>query len=692
MGKMVLLAMAANGPQCASAAHAEDVVLPTVTVERSASDGQTDDDRNPGLTRSSTSTKTDTTLQETPAAVQVITKQTLEDQSAGRLQDALTNVSGVQSIYAFGGGYERYVVRGFEQSVANYRNGQLIPLSRFDFADVDRVEVLKGPEGALYGAGDPGGIVNIVTKRPSENASYTFSQSAGSYDSYRSEVGATGPMTENGPLRYRIDAAYDVGHTFRQLSDNRRAFIAPTLEWNVSPQTLVRLSYEHQDDRYVYDSGIPASGTGLASYSRSLTFGSPGLHDQQQNDLGNLTFEHQFGGSLKLSGGLLAFRNHKDYEDVYLWGDDRYGWFGGENVTTQSSWLDLQGKTHLAGFDHEWLVGTSYRAVHSHTESTDDYIDSITPATFNPDSSSVDVASLLNAEKGVQWDQKSHDAGLSLQDQIVLASQWRLLTGLRLDKLTRDLSYAYYSDTTLYHRNDTGASPRVALSYLPAQNWTFYTSYGTSFGPGVEYQNDSLSKPEKARQFEVGAKWQTPDGRFAGTTALYHLVKSNIAEPDPDNANISTIVREARSRGLEMDLKGYLTKQWSVLANYSYTDAVITRSDSGDYTGNRLPYAARHQGSLWTRYELEDAPGVTLGAGVFGATRRYGDIANSYSDGSYARLDMMAAWRLPVEGSDTTLQLNVYNVTDTLYYNLRTRWSNMPSAPRTILATLKVGI
>ncbi|WP_312417863.1 TonB-dependent receptor [Comamonas sp.] len=654
--------------------------LPAVTVTGSAS--YTD--------QSGSATKSTVPLQETPAAVQVVGEQIIHEQRDVQLQDVLRNVSGVQSIYAFGGGYERFVVRGFQQSVANYRNGQLIALSRFDLANVDQVEVLKGPGGALYGTGDPGGIVNVVTKLPTVTPQYSFSQSIGSHDSYRTEVEASGPLSEDGRLRYRLDAAYDTGHTFRLLSENERVFIAPVLEWNISPQTLVRLSYEHQRDRFAYDSGTPVEGSGLADYSRKLSFGQPGLQDKHHRNLGELFFEHRFSDTLKLSGGALTAGNRKTYQDIYLFeGGDRYAWFGHEEVDTSSGWLDLQGKSNLWGLEHEWLAGVSYRRVKSYTDATDDYFDTIDPTTFDPRRSSVDISPFLTAERGVVWDQRSRNVGISLQDQITLAPQWRLLAGVRIERLTRDLSYAYYSPTEVSTRRDTGTSPRLALSYLASPNWTFYGSYTTSFGPGVEYQNAALGEPEKALQFELGAKWQTADGRFTGTAALYQLEKSNISTPDPDNPNLNVPIGEARSQGLELDFQGQLSKQWSLLGSYSYTDAEITRDTSG-YVGNRLPYVPPHQGSLWVKFAPQAHPDLSFGAGVFAASRRYGDTANSYSDGGYAQLDLMAAWRLPVQARRATLQLNVHNVTDALYYNMRTRWSNMPSSPRTVTATLKV--
>lgn len=654
--------------------------LPAITVTGSTSYSN----------QSSSTTKSSVPLQETPAAVQVVGEQIIQDQRGVQFQDVLRNVSGVQSIYAFGGGYERFVVRGFQQSVANYRNGQLVALSRFDLANVDQVEVLKGPGGALYGTGDPGGIVNVVTKLPTVTPHYRFSQSIGSHDRYRTEVEASGPLSKDGRLRYRLDAAYDAGHTFRLLSDNQRVFVAPVLEWSITPQTLIRLSYEHQRDRFAYDSGTPAEGTGFADYPRKLSFGQPGLHDKHQSNLGESFFEHRFSDTLTLSGGALKAGNRKTYQDIYLSEDgDRYAWFGKEQVETSSAWLDVQGKSNLWGFEHEWLTGVSYRRVKSYTDATDDYFDTIDPGTFDPRRSAVEVTPFLTAERGVVWDQHSRNVGLSLQDQITLAPQWRLLAGLRIEQLTRDLSYAYYSPTDISHRRDTGISPRMALSYLASPNLTFYAGYTTSFGPGVEYQNAVLGEPEKARQFELGAKWQMTDSRFTGTASLYQLDKRNISAPDPDNPKLNVAIGEARSRGLELDFQGQLTSQWSLLGSYSYTKAEITRDTSG-YVGNRLPYVPRHQGSLWAKYVPQAIPDLSLGAGVFAASRRYGDTANSYSAGGYAQLDLMAAWRLPVQGRRTTLQVNVHNVTNALYYNMRTRWSNMPSASRTVTATLKI--
>lgn len=200
------------------------------------------------LNKNMKGSKTDTPIMETPASIQVIPKSALHDQQAFRLEDVIKNVSGVKAQHSFGGDFETFIVRGFKQSEANYRNGIRIPGTKLDLANVERVEVLKGTSAMLYGFGDPGGIISTVTKQPSSTPYYSIEQRFGSYDFFRTEASATGPVSKEHGLNYRMDLSYLDAGSFRQSINNDRIFFAPTLSWQATSDTKLTLSYEHFDE------------------------------------------------------------------------------------------------------------------------------------------------------------------------------------------------------------------------------------------------------------------------------------------------------------------------------------------------------------------------------------------------------------------------------------------------------------
>lgn len=221
------------------------ITLPTVTVEGVSEDDLYDPtrtdhpyNRSYNVSNSSMSSKTDTPIMQTPASIQVIPKSVLHDQQAYRLQDVLKNVSGVQTYHGYGGMYEQFVLRGFLQSTLNYRNGIRVPFTKFDLANVERVEVIKGASAMLYGFGDPGGMISTVTKQPSSEPYYSIEQRFGSYDFFRTEASATGPLSKEHGLNYRVDFSYLDSGSFRQFMGNDRVFFAPTLSWQATHDTL----------------------------------------------------------------------------------------------------------------------------------------------------------------------------------------------------------------------------------------------------------------------------------------------------------------------------------------------------------------------------------------------------------------------------------------------------------------------
>jgi iron complex outermembrane recepter protein len=644
-------------------------------------------------------TKTDTPILQIPQSVQLIPLEVMQDQQSLGLADVVENVSGVQPWYAYGGSYDIFVIRGFLTSAANFRNGIRVPISRFDLANVDHVEVLKGPSSVLYGSADPGGLVNTVTKAPTAKAGYYIEQQAGSFGHYRTEAGASGPLNGDQTLLGRVDASYLNSKTFRDLSDNDRVFFSPTVSWIAGDSTRFNLSYEHMEDKLVYDSGIPAVGDRIADIPIERAFGTSGVQDVHKINLVDFSLSHEMSEAWSLAAGFVAYDARVEDNLFYAYADlgpgdelmDSYANYGSEKVSTDIAWLNLLGKFDTGNIRHKVLFGLEHNKLDLHEEFTDIYV--ATNNIFQPGPYNVgaDYPLYETAPREFVFNQKLTSRGVFLQDELAIKDKVHLVLGVRYDELDSRMETTYYSPVyDVAERKDSSVSPRVGLVYQADNRLSFYGSYVESFGPSFNYDNFNRFPPATAKQFEIGAKKEFLEGRVLSTIALYDLTKGNIPTPDPNNPLNILLIGKATSRGVEVDVQGKVTGAFSILGSYAYSSTEIARDNVGNQ-GNRLPYAPLHQGSLSLKYDFRNGSvdGFSVGGGLYAATKRYGDLNNSYSDGSYARLDTFASYRATLGKSVMTARLNINNVTDVKYYNLRARWSNIPAEPRAVYGSIR---
>jgi iron complex outermembrane recepter protein len=203
------------------------------------------DPYNPDYNRSnaSSATKTDTPIMETPISVQVVPRAVIQDQQAVQVGDAIKNVSGVYQGFSLGGFAEQFMIRGFNTQYNNYVDGFSVPASRITLANAERVEVVKGAAANLYGRIEPGGLINVVTKRPQATPYYALEQQFGSFDFYRTTADATGAINQDGSVMYRINFEYLDKHSFRDYGFTNRKFLAPSLTWKISDSTQIDLDF-----------------------------------------------------------------------------------------------------------------------------------------------------------------------------------------------------------------------------------------------------------------------------------------------------------------------------------------------------------------------------------------------------------------------------------------------------------------
>lgn len=628
-------------------------------------------------------------LMDTPASVQVVPQDVIEDQRALRLQDALRNVSGIQQSGSGGFG-ENFTVRGFDQDFV-YRNGFREPREFGIFqslANVQRVEVLKGPASVLYGRIEPGGAINVITEKPLGEASYSLFQEVGSYAFSRTWLDATGPLDENGNILYRLNVGYDGGDSFRDFVEHESALFSPVVTMNLTDRLQATVEYEYYNDDRTLDQGVVALGNRPATIPRSRFLGEPST-DFLSTDSSRLTTDliydlgrgwhaqyHYVYDDTDRSDFRLDSRNLDEATGELTRGISANSPF---LFRSQAHALNLTGEFRTGPFGHTFLVGGDYRD----TQQSDIFGFGAAPPIniFAPTYGFSPPATPFPFDISDQW------SGVYFQDLIDITPRLSALVGGRHDDVEQFFGGAAQS-TASYN-------PRYALLYRPAEFVSYYTSYVESTSAQQGFDNvdpNTVAAPETAEQFEVGMKVELLRGQMFVNLAAYELTKQNIAVPDPVNPFFVDLIGEARSRGIEFDVAGELSPAWQVIGSYAYTDTEISRDTSGNQ-GNRLPNAAYNTGSLWTTYDL--APRCchswVLGGGVFAVGDRQGDQENSFLLPGYGIANLMAQRRFCMWGAPATFQVNVDNLFDKTYYlGAQNRSSIAVGTPLQAFASLRL--
>jgi len=682
--------------------------------------------------RATTATKTDTPVHETPVSIQVVTKQVIEDQKAPRVKEALENVSGVRTNQTLGSG-TRFIIRGFSDAGRTYRNGLLATspsefLSEIDTANVESVEVLKGPAAILYGRIEPGGMVNVVTKRPLETTSGALEQQVGSYDFYRTLWDMTGAVTDDKSLSVRLAGGYQHSGSFRDFNFTDRKVFSPSVSWRPTDSTKLTLDVEVLRQDYRPDFGVPVLGNRPAPVSINRSFGDPNTPlafvdkthiayqlDHKFNDTWSLT--NRFMTSLL--GTEDTWANPTPAFDNAIQADGRTL---NRNIFGQTSYarvyatnLDLVGKFMIAETQHKVLLGADFTKSKTDYWTFGDFNDpnpGLAIDLFNP---TYGIApSLFTAARTIRTSARNfsvfHDQwyGVYLQDQVTLWNRLHLLVGGRYDWAEvgrgRGASFeearATVDEVT---RKDTRFNPRFGLLYDVTPWLAVYGNFVTSFGAnnGVTATNQPLP-PQTGKQKEVGLKADLFEHRLNATLAFYHLTRNNLVTPDLASGDPLAVlaVGEERSRGIEFDVSGRVTEAVSVIGSYAYTDTRVTKDNSG-LEDKRLPGVPLHSGSLWVKYDFVElagpAKGLSVGFGAYVAGSRHGDIQNTFTLPGYARLDGFAAYRWMFGSTRAIAQLTVRNLLSQQYYENADQFSNLaprngvyPGAPMTVIGSLRL--
>ncbi|MCJ2006857.1 TonB-dependent siderophore receptor [Methylobacterium sp. J-092] len=648
-------------------------------------------------TRSATATRTDTPLADTPQSVQVVPRDVLVDQQDVRLGDALQNVSNVQPGGTLQGRSETFIIRGFATQTYAIDGILLNQASNFytvqrDLADVERIEVLKGPASVLYGRGEPGGLINIVTRQPTLVPSGDLSIQGGSFGFRRVQGSVSSAIPGVEGLAARISFAGQSDPTFRNYGDrdNARTFVAPAFAWNPSPDTRVSFVGEFTRTDTQYDEGLIARNGRVPLDDIGRYYGEPFSRYNATANFGVLRIEHDVNESITLREVFSAQGGAFDLVATRATGlTDNNRAVSRRETAVRSAYASIDSQTEMVakfdlfGLRNTVLVGFEYTDGfrHSYTTQSTGYpsVSFLTPSFGSPI-----VGTALQGDLR----QRSELYGLYLQDQVDLGYGLQVLIGVRYDTGTQ-----FYFNRTPTSRTIppdlalSGTSPRVGLVYRPFDPLTLYASYTTSFKPQTaNVLNVSNPTPETGDQVDVGSRLDlTPD--LTLSAAAFRITRQNVAAADPVNTGFSVITGEQRSQGVEADLAGQILPGWKVIGSVGYLDARITKDDVY-VVGNRLIGVPSFSTSLWSTYQFQEGPlrGWTVGGGITYVGRRTGDLNNSYSVGGYARLDAAVFYDID---EHARFSLNARNLTDRRYIEQPFNpFNNAPGAPLSVLATV----
>ena len=598
----------------------------------------------------STATKTDTPLRDIPQSIQVVPQQVLRDRNVKTPNQAVETVSGVADGGDNGTPGGSRIIRGFTQA-GNFRNG----FRDVDFfgltgvGTIEQVEVLKGPASVLYGAAEPGGIVNIVTKQPLSQPFYNLAFEAGNFGYYQPSIDFTGPLDRNKTALYRLIVGYQSSDGFQDFVDTNQTTIAPSFTFKLGQQTTLNLYHE-----YNHFNGDPGEFyTGVFSDGRFLPrrfapdYPQFSFIDATTQKVG-YTLNHQFSQNWQIRNNFaLASTNTRDgfaaplsiVDDRFLTDFDtekrRY------TIDNYFGQLDVLGKFNTGTISHQLLVGFD---LNRNVQTFDANVaDSTLPDLdiFNPNYFDTPPFSFVPF---YSFDTTTQSYGVYFQDQVRILDNVKLLMGGRLDWVTQNVTNSGIDSP---QQDDFAFNPRIGLVYQPSRSVSLYTSFSQSFNPSTGFNPDGEAfKPTKGTQFEVGTKVDFLDGKLSTTLAAYQLTKTNVTTPEFNNIGFSIQVGEQRSRGIELDVVGEVLPGWKIIGSYAYTDAEVTE-DNSIPVGNRLLNVPKNQASLWTTYEIQKGSlkGVGFGLGLFYVDARAAFSDNSFFLPNYFRTDTAIYYR-----------------------------------------------
>ncbi|WP_338508105.1 TonB-dependent siderophore receptor [Pseudomonas poae] len=600
--------------------------------------------------RTAAGTKTDTALVEAPRSISVATRQQMQDRNVQNLDDAVKYMPGIVSAsYGSDTRYDWMRVRGFEPT--QFLDG--LPLPRGVYANpkaetwnLDRLALLRGPASSVYGQTPPGGLLDMVSRRPSAQSSNAVQVQYGS-DNYRQiNFDSTGKIDDQGQFLYSLSGVLRDAGTQVDHIDNKRYNVAPSLTWNIDTDTtLTLLSQFTRDDTGTTSQFLPIQGTKIKSplgeVSHHKNLGDPDydFYDRTYYALG-YAFEHRFNDTWQFKQNLRYTKSELAFQQLTVGSfafspadangnisrsstnvDEDISQFAVDNNFQADFATGEVTHTLLLGLDHQ-RTDTSYLAI---------FGDGGTTNIFNPVYGQP-IVRPARSTAFYDYNQKTVQTGLYVQDQMAL-DNWRLALGGREDWVHQGTTYFNKNDATNTDRSKN-FSGNAALSYVFDSGFVPYLSYAESFQPASNASVDPVQsfKPTEGQQWELGVKYQPPGSNTLLSAAVYDLTQKNVQVTrfQSGGASVTDQTGEVKVKGLELEAVSDVTDNLKVIAAYTLAKSEVQK---GQYKGNRLQLIPNQQASLWTDYTWHIGPldgfGIGFGARYTGNT--YGDQANTWT-------------------------------------------------------------
>ncbi|MFZ9310211.1 MAG: TonB-dependent receptor [Arenimonas sp.] len=625
----------------------------------------------------SSAMKTETALKDTPQAVTVVTEQQIDDQALHGMADILRYVPGVGM--AQGEGHrDAPVMRGNASTGDFFTDGIRDDVQYFrDLYNVSQVEVLKGPNAMIFGRGGSGGVINRVSKQADGGRHQAFSFQAGSTDFLRAEADVGEALSDT--VAYRFNALLENAGSFRNgVSSSLRGF-APGMAFGIDGDTRVVLSAELFTDSRTVDRGIPSYLGKPLETARSLFFGRVEdstadtdaasfdaliEHDMDGAMLRNRTriadygkfYQNVYPGAVNAGGtavAISAYNNRTDRTNLFNQTDYVLDVIRGDVTHRIVAGAEL-GRQNTANFRETGYFGAIGSMQTSELVPVGNPVPTL-PVNFRQSASDAD-------NQGT-----AETAAVYVQDQIHIGERWQIIAGLRFDRFTMD--FHNKRSGTRIETVDTLFSPRVGVIYRPSEALSFYASYAESFVPRAGEQLASLTPstanlaPEAFANSEIGVKWQLSEGLFT-SVAVYQLDRNNVAVTDPADPTQTLLIDAQRSRGLEWEIGGNITRNLQIVAGYAYQDAELTRALSASVpAGTVLPLVPEHSGYVWGRWDINARWG--LGFGINGRDKVFTTTSNKVRLPGYSRIDVAVYYKA---SEHLKLQANIENLADRRYY------------------------
>jgi len=665
-----------------------------------------------------------------PGVVNVVPQAVIRDQSILRVDDVLRDIPGAAKF----GDFRRtdaFSVRGFELRSGDYRwNGfRDQTFATRDFANIQRFEVLKGPASVLYGGGQPGGVVNILTKQPQSQAYNALNFTGGSYGLRRTTVDSTGPLDDNGEFLYRVNAAYEYRDSFRDFGFLERTFAAPAFTWVIDDNNALTFEGSYLNERRRFDSGLAVINGNVNALPINRYLNEPNDFQRFNDYKTSAKWTHRYDNDWY--GNLGFFANWYDAPSsgtVPILAGNSPSLspinFGSSTLLRQvqatprfkeqyySVIGNIAGKAETGPVMHNLVFGTElgwFQSFNFTGQLSDPLNLNFLPGVPFPIPSPSSPINAFNPQYGqpqpplvgqYQSDFTSYRYGFYAQDLMDLTPEWKLLAGIRGDiadtHFARQFSSPFGGQDFLgYNRTVTDATyyrftPRVGLVYEPLpKELSLYTSYSTSFDPpaGGVYRNANPLKPETGHTIEAGVKWDVIDQRLSLIASSFYIVKDNVTTQD--SFLFSTQIGQQRSQGVELSAVGQVTDSLSIITNYAYIDSRSFDDTTPAINGKRFRGVPYNSANAWVRYNLVDDGCQTLGvaAGIVFLGERAGDLQNSFNLPGYTRYDAGVFYNRGLLNAQVYLE----NLFDRRYYSSSIdQFSVFPGTPFNMRATVGI--